>query len=157
MDLHLEWGQPVPLRRAPGNTIYSIDLAGIPKSPGIYVFFRTHGTSVSVLYVGKADNLKNRIKGQLNAVRLMRGIENAPTGARCVVYGEFKPRPGQRSDSNCLRLIERGLIRYYLAQGNELLNIQGSRIQKHSLTSERTAAAVRRLIPTEIFFEHQAS
>lgn len=152
MDLNLEWGKPLSLRKSTGNTIYSVELEGIPKTPGIYVFLRVHGDSVNVLYVGKADNLKGRIKQQLNAVRLMKGIENAPSGARCVVYGEFKPKQGQRA--NCLRVIERGLIRYYLAQGNELLNIQGSRIRKHSVTSDRTDSVVRRMIPTEIFFEH---
>lgn len=152
MDFNLDWGTPLPLRKSKGNTIYALDLEKIPKTPGVYIFLRVHGNSTNVLYVGKADNLKGRIKQQLNAVRLMKGIENAPSGARSIVYAEFRPKQGQRT--HCLRLIERGLIRYYLAQGNELLNIQGSRIRKHSLTSERTSTLVRHMIPTEIFFEH---
>jgi hypothetical protein len=152
MDLNLEWGKPLPLRKSTGNTIYALDLEKIPRTTGVYIFLRLHGDSVNVLYVGKADNLKGRIKRQLDAVRLMKGIENAPTGKRWLVYAEFKPKQGQRA--NCLRLIERGLIRYYLAQGNELLNIQGIRIRKHSLTSERSSAIARRMIPTEIFLEH---
>jgi hypothetical protein len=149
MDLNLEWGKPLPLVMS-ASDLYWADAEQIPHAPGVYVFFRRFGSSEEALYVGKATNLRSRIKQQLNAHRLMKGIETAAMGSRYIVIGELKRRPGQQVPK-CLALVEHALIRYFLAHGDELLNIHGSRIRKHSLTSERTTA--RKLIPKTIYFE----
>jgi hypothetical protein len=149
MDLNLQWGEPLPLVKS-ASDLYWTDGEQIPHAPGIYVFFRAFGRSREALYVGKAGNLRSRIKQQLNAHRLMKGIEDASMGARFIAIGELKRRPGQQVKT-CLTLIEHALIRHYLARGDELLNIHGSRIRKHSLTSERTRA--RNLIPKVLYFE----
>jgi hypothetical protein len=147
----LEWGSPLALQQATGNAIYSLDLDSIPAGPGVYVFFRKHGHSVKALYVGKAGVLRNRITQQLEKVSLMKGIENADTGAKYLVCGLFKPKRGQSNRS--LGLIERGLIRYRLAQGDKLINIHGTHILKHSVTSDRTDSLIRRMIRPKMFFE----
>jgi hypothetical protein len=154
MELSLEWGKPLILKKGVNDPFYSVDLSNIPTTPGVYVFYRVHGDTVRALYVGKTTiSLKQRIEQQLDTVSLMKGIKNAGTGSKFVVFGEFKPKSGQRK--NCLGLIERGLMRYFLAQPTEeLLNIQGNRILKHSLTSERMDSNVRRMIPPDIVFEH---
>jgi hypothetical protein len=149
MDLNLEWGKPLPLTMSKAD-LYWADAEQIPHAPGVYVFFRKFGRSEEALYVGKATNLRSRIKQQLNAHRLMKGIESAAMGSRYIAIGELKRRPGQQVPK-CLALVEHALIRYFLAHGDELLNIHGSRIRKHSLASERTTA--RKLIPKVIFFE----
>ena len=130
--------------------MYGTDIELVPEAPGVYIFFRQFGNSPEALYVGKAMNLRSRIKQQLNAHRLMKGIEAAAMGARYIAIGELRRKPGQQIEP-CLRVVEHGLIRHYLALGAGLLNIQGSQIRKHSLTSERTTA--RKLIPKVIFFE----
>jgi hypothetical protein len=149
MDLNLEWGKPLPLDKSVSD-LYWTDGDQIPQTPGVYVFFREFGDSTQALYVGQAGNLRSRIKQQLNAHRLMKGIEDAAMGARYIAIGELKRRPGQQIKT-CLTLIEHALIRHYLGLGHELLNIHGRRIQKHSLTSERTKA--RKLIPKVLYFE----
>jgi hypothetical protein len=150
MDLNLEWGKPLPLEHS-RDGLY-VDLEEIPRTPGIYVFFRSFGDSTRVLYVGKAGDLRSRIKQQLNAYRLMRGIENAAIGSRFVAFGELKRRPGQQVPK-CLDLMERALIRYYLAEKHELLNKNGTRVRKHSLASFRKTIILRGLIPKDIDFE----
>ena len=149
MDLNLEWGKPLPLVMS-ASDLYWADADQIPHAPGVYVFFRQFGKSAEALYVGKATNLRTRIKQQLNAHRLMKGIEGASIGSRYIAIGELKRKPGQQIQP-CLALIEHALIRHFLANGDELLNIHGSRIRKHSLTSERTTG--RNLIPKVIYFE----
>jgi hypothetical protein len=151
MEFTLEWGRPLTLQPATGNAIYSLDLQEIPSSAGVYVFFRRFGDAVEALYVGQSENLKKRIKQDLNSVTLVKGIENAREGTRCVMHAVFRAKQGQRA--NCLLLIERALIRYYLAQGHELLNIQGKRIPRHSLTSERKDSVVKLMIPPEMSFD----
>ena len=149
MDLNLEWGKPLPLVMK-ASDLYWADAEKIPNAPGIYVFYREFGDSTEALYVGQAGSLKSRIKQQLNAHRLMNGIEHASNGSRFIAIGELKRRPGQQVKT-CLNFIEHALIRYYLARGDELLNKQGTRIRKHTLTSERTTA--QNLIPKVLIFE----
>ncbi|MBZ5607489.1 MAG: hypothetical protein LAP38_04475 [Acidobacteriia bacterium] len=151
MDFSLEWGDPLPLAQSQANGIYEVNLDAIPTGPGIYIFFRAFGDAAEALYVGKAGGLRGRIKTQMNAVKLMKGIENAAIGPRYVVAGEFKARPGQRQ--HLLPVIERAMIRYYLTKGHELLNFQGTHIRKHSLASQRRTKILRDLIPKDIYFE----
>jgi hypothetical protein len=151
MDLNLEWGKPLRLQRE-SNGLYWVDLEEIPKAPGIYVFFRAFGNSARALYVGKAGNLRSRINQQLNAHKLMTGIANAAMGSRLLAFGELKRRPGQQVP-RCLALMERALIRYYLAEKHELLNVNGTRVRQHSPASFRTTVILRDLIPKDIDFE----
>jgi len=80
----------------------------------------------------------------------MNGVKHALNGSRFIAIGELKRRPGQQVKP-CLEIMEHALIRYYLARGDALLNIQGTRIRKHSLTSERKWAL--NLIPKDLYFE----
>jgi hypothetical protein len=128
MKLALNWHRAIKLGRFP----YSIDTTEIPSSPGVYLFFRTHGDSTHPLYVGKAKNLQGRIKTQFNNLRLMTSIQAAPNGERKLIFAEFIPKPGQQIDKAVL-LCEKALIRYFLAQGSDLLNIQGATIRFHEI------------------------
>jgi|ERR1700722_9144209 hypothetical protein len=151
MDLRLTWHKPVQLRKArAGSTfIYDLDLSNAPSKPGVYIFMRRFGKRLSPLYVGKAGNLKVRMGQQLNALRLMKGIQNAAIGSRAVVFGEFLARPGQK-EGKCLLMIEKALIRHFLLEGHELLNVLGARIAtRHMVTSSKVTGY---FIPNRIRF-----
>ena len=49
--------------------------------------------------------------------------------------GVFNARPGQSPDK-CLPIIERALIRYFLSEGHDLVNKQGTRLRRHEILSE---------------------
>jgi hypothetical protein len=154
MDLHVRWHKPVALKeiRAGSNTplIYDIDLDRIPEEPGVYVFIRKYGTNQNPLYVGKAKNLKSRIKQHLtNNVRLLKRIQNKESGSRAVAFGVFDPKPGQQAEK-CISLIERALIRHFLSGGHNLLNISGTHIGKHLLSSVKVSGG---FVPRKIYFE----
>ncbi len=151
MDLRVTWHNPVRLRkpRADSTLIYDLDLSKAPAKPGVYIYMRKFGKSLSPLYVGKARNLRIRVGQQLNALRLMKGIQNAAIGSRAVAFGEFVARPGQSADK-CITLIEKTLIRHFLSEGHDLLNVAGARIStRHTLTSRNV---VGRFLPHEIRF-----
>ncbi|MCH2556379.1 MAG: hypothetical protein MK005_03665 [Alcanivorax sp.] len=151
MDLHVSWQNPLFLRNASASQgIYSVDINRIPAQAGVYIFLRIHGESAKALYVGKAKNLKSRVKQQLNNVQLMKGIESAANGQRRLLIGVFEPKPGQSKDSSIAR-IEKALIRHYLAKGDALINKQGTRIKSGTVRSQRTA--LKKFIPTAINFE----
>lgn len=135
MDLQIEWGRQVQLTDASkDNMIYGLDLAKVTTSAGVYIFGRRWGKQFEALYVGKARNIRSRVKNHLNNLRVMQHLRNAKTGNRIVLAGQLVTKPGQRK-SKCLGLAERALIRYYLSDGHDLVNKQGTRMRRHEIQS----------------------
>ena len=138
---HLSWLKPQQLRRDP----YTLDLEAVPRTPGIYIFYRKYGSVFEVFYVGKALNLRSRLKGQLNNHKLMTSIKSAANGTRMLCYGEVKLKPGQKAAS-AIRAAEKLLIRHFVEEGHELFNIQGVKLGVQTLTNERPPQ-ITKLIP----------
>jgi len=135
MLLTLEWKRPLQLTDdSTHGLIYTFENATVTENGGLYVFGRTHGKSFEALYVGKASDLKSRTKEQLKNLRLMLHLLKAKTGRRIVVIGEFKARRGQQTE-RCLPILERALIRHFLSEGHDLVNVQGTRIRRHEIVS----------------------
>jgi hypothetical protein len=151
MILGLDWTRAIPLKDASKqNLIYSVPLDKLPSAAGVYVFGRRYGQNFEALYVGKANKIRGRVKGQCNNLRLMQHLKNAKSGKRVVLAARFVPRPGQQRP-NCLALIERALIRYFLSEGHDLVNKQGVRIRRHEITSSGNHP--KRYFPSPIFLE----
>lgn len=135
MKLHVEWVRPLALKDASReNLIYKADIARLPSAPGIYMFGRRFSGQFEALYVGKANRIRGRVKGHFNNLRLMQHLRNAKSGKRIVLAGKIVTKPGQRLEK-CLKLIERGFIRYFLSEGHDLVNKQGTRLRRHEVTS----------------------
>ena len=135
MILHLEWGRAIPLKDgSKENMIYTVALDKLPRAPGVYVFGRRYGSNFEALYVGKANRIKSRVRGQFNNLRLMQHLKTAKAGKRIILAGHFKAKPGQALNK-CLALAERALIRYFLSEGHDLVNKQGIRLRRHEIAS----------------------
>jgi hypothetical protein len=135
MDLTVEWQPPVELFGGDDRKfIYNCDLSRVEDVSGVYVFARRHGRNCEALYVGKALDLRQRVKTQLQNVRLMLHVQGAPNGRRLLIVGHFIARQGQQPKV-CLPLIERALIRYYLSEAHDLANKQGTSLRRHSVIS----------------------
>ncbi len=152
MKLHVQWNRPVPLTDARRQgLIYWTDLDKLPDVPGVYVFGRRFGTGFEALYVGKAKNLRRRVKGHLTKnLRLMLRVKDARAGQRIILAGRFIAKPGQQEDK-CLRLIERSLIRHFLSEGHDLSNIQGAKLRQHEVIS--AGKHPKQLIPKLMYLE----
>jgi len=151
MKIHLDWARPIPLKDgARQNFIYTTDLDKLPSKGGVYIFGRRYGRGFEALYVGKATNLRRRVKGQLNNLRLMQHLKSAKAGKRILLAGQLKPRPGQQSDK-CLTLAERALIRHFLSENHDLVNRQGVRLRRHAISS--SGRHPKRFFPAEISLE----
>jgi hypothetical protein len=137
MNIQIDWLQPFDLFDGHREgLIYGIrDEDQLPDSPGVYVFARVHGRAIFPLYIGRAANLCKRLGQQLNNLRLMRGIQQAPTGTRTLYIGELILRPGQRLAS-VLRVTESALINAALAEGFDILNIAGTNTLVHTIGSK---------------------
>jgi hypothetical protein len=86
--LAVEWTRPIPLKdAAKQNLMYSVLLDKLPPVPGVYVFGRRWGGQFEALYVGKANRIRNRVKVQLNNLRLMQHVKKAKAGKRAFSPG----------------------------------------------------------------------
>ncbi len=141
MDLEVRWQSPLKLFKSKGNLIYEVEgFETISEGPGIYIFARGHGQSVSPLYVGKAINLQTRIGQQLNTTKLMRAIENTANGPRVLYVAEFISKGGQRADK-AIAIIESAFVGAALAENFELINVKGTKTPSHYITSSGNMAA----------------
>jgi hypothetical protein len=114
--------------------IYDFVHSSAPTDPGIYIFGRLHSKKFEALYVGKAKNLQSRTKGQLKNLKLMLHLKGAKTGTRVVLLGRFRAATGQQSD-RCLPILEKALIRHFLSEGHDLVNIQGTQVKRHEIST----------------------
>ena len=71
---------------------------------------------------------------QLNNLRLMSHVRDAKDGSRILFAGTVITRPGQQIEK-CLTLVERSLIRYFLSEGHDLVNISGTLLRRHEVAS----------------------
>ncbi len=152
MRLRVEWSRPIPMRDGTRQgLIYAVDSNKLPGGAGIYVFGRRFGKGFEALYVGKAENVRRRVNGQLqNNLRLMLRLRNAKAGRRIVLAGQFVPKPGQRVEKSIV-LIERALIRTFLSEGHDLANKQGVLIRRHEIASD--GRHPKRFIPRLMYLE----
>ena len=109
MNINIKWHQPIPLKDGNSDLIYMMDEAEIESwdgCPGVYMFCRLFNSSIIPLYIGRSQNIANRIWAHLETTSLMRRIENNPKGAKSLIIGEYISQPGQSSEK-ALRIVER--------------------------------------------------
>jgi hypothetical protein len=145
-NIEANWELPIQLRLGHTGAIYECpDLAGIPEGAGIYIFGRNYGGRITPFYVGRAENLRCRIKQQFNSVKLMTNIREGKTGTRFLIYCQPRPRRGQPI-KRVIRIMEESLIAYILSQGYELMQKQGLKRPNHTLSfrGNRTSEGIIR-------------
>jgi hypothetical protein len=114
------------------ENVKSFDFERLPNSAGIYAFGRQHGGNVDLLYIGKAGNLRSRIKDQFNNLNLMRALSESKSGKRLLLVGIIRPLQNQTL-SKILPIAERAHIRAALAAGFPLVNKHGTKTKTHSI------------------------
>ncbi len=131
------------------NLIYFVDPSKLPGIAGVYIFGRRWGGKIEALYVGKGSRVNARVKGQFNNLHLMQHVRNAKTGERVLIVGKLMIKRGQRAEK-ALALAELALIRYFLSEGHDLVNKQGTRLRRHELVSSKHP---KRLLHSPIYLE----
>ena len=136
MELSIKWHQPIPLVDGDQHNLIYVaeDLDSWQGVPGVYMFARMFNGGVIPLYIGKAESIGGRAWQHFkNNTKLMTSIKKSAKGARVFIPGKFTPRPGQ-STKKCIALVERALIVHALAEGYELLNVQGTKTPTHKIS-----------------------
>lgn len=151
MKVYTEWGRPVALKDgARQNYIYVVDLEKLPDCAGVYVFGRRWGKQFEALYVGKGQSIRCRVKGQMNNLKLMQRLKAAKAGKRVIMCGSAVTKQGQNLDK-CVALTERALIRYFISEGHDLVNVQGTQLREHELVFSGNHP--KKLLPSPIYLE----
>jgi hypothetical protein len=151
MDLQLDWTKFIELKDAADQgLIYVLNIGNLPATAGVYVFGRSYANNFEALYIGKGNNVRHRVNGQLNNLKLMKHLKNAKNGKWVIIVGVLHTKPGQKIDK-CLKLVERGLIRHFLSEGHDLVNKQGTLIKRHEIVS--SGKQPKKIIPSLIYLE----
>ena len=144
MQISATWSKSVPLKKCkPGGLIYELDVEQLPVDPGVYVFGRKHGSSVVPIYIGETLSIRSRIKNHLNSLPLMRALENAPTGARFLIYCTFATKSHERAKKH-IQIVERALIAHVQGEGHVLFNKKGTKLPTDAISflGNRTSEAI---------------
>jgi len=140
MKLQVEWARPIRLRDArkdrDRNMVYAVDLDKVASASGVYIFGRIFGAQFEALYIGKANRMQHLL--------------NAKNGKRVVLAGRLVTRRGQQLQKS-LVLAERALIRHFLSEAHDLVNVSGVRIRRHELAS--SGKHPKRFIPSVVYLE----
>lgn len=149
VDIMLKWSQPIQLSSgASENLIYSLDVDSLPQTAGLYVFGRRRGQMIIPVYVGQALRLRGRVKRQLNNAKLMLALKKTPNRRKYITYAEIVGKPGQ-SAKKVLNVVEKAFIEHALAEGHDIVNVQGTKRRKHFITSTGGRAG-RTWIPKQL-------
>jgi hypothetical protein len=146
MTLELEWSGPYRLKIASHPLrIYSLDHFELPTGAGCYIFGRDFGKNFEALYVGKAASIRRRVRNQLKNLPLMLHLQAAKKGGRVLFAGQLVSKPGQGGLKN-IAIIERALIRHFLSEGHDLVNIKGVRLRRYEIESHGFGGIVPKLM-----------
>lgn len=92
-------------------------------------------SSRSIIYIGKAYNLRKRINEQFKGnMKLSNYIKSYGRGKRQVMCCTLQ---SARQRDKKIEVLERNLIRHELTNGHELINIQGKKVYFHEITTRR--------------------
>ena len=154
MVLDIFWHPPVDLRNGrQDGLILTCDLDRIPDKAGIYAFCLMFGEKIEPLYIGRGANLRSRINGHFkSSVRLMQQITAAKAGQKVVLPAEWKPKSGQQEES-ALTVIEAALIKFAIAEGHDLFNVQGTKRSVHTINSSGNRNGCPHLFHRSIMME----
>lgn len=144
MKIEASWSQPIALKKCESDElIYELDTDQLPSEPGVYVFCRRHGECVVPIYIGESLSIRNRIQGHLKSLPLMRAVENAPNGARFLIYCTVNAGSLKKAKKH-VKVVEKALILHAQGEGHVLFNKRGTRLPTDEILfrGNRTSEAV---------------
>jgi predicted GIY-YIG superfamily endonuclease len=139
VQIKIEWAKPIQLQEhAPikGFPLWIDDWESLPECAGVYVFARKYGMKIDPIYIGKADNLRIRIKQHLKGnVALVTAMRDGKKGYWIVMYAKHIRCTGQTA-ATAVKIAERALIYEAINAGFDLHNKQGKKILYSTIISE---------------------
>lgn len=146
MNITLDWHEPIILGSSSTllKNLKVFDFSILPEIAGVYIFFREYGDYKEALYVGRSENIRNRMKAHFNSIKLVDGLINTKAGPKKLAFAEVITRGNL---SKALAQAEKGLINELDSLDHPLLNHQLMKDQYDYIVSK---GAVIDIIDTEI-------
>jgi hypothetical protein len=147
MKIELEWEGPITLKPVnTGGYKFEAIEEELPTHAGIYVFARKFGPSFYPIYIGKAGNVRTRLKTQFKSLPLMVKVKNwnqtnaedesrALNGTRVLFIGSLAKPNSVVQVKKALGIAERSLIEHALTEGHNIVNIQMTKTKYDEVTS----------------------
>ncbi len=147
MKIDLDWIGPIRLRAVVTGGYKFEDIEDqLPTHAGIYVFARKFGSRYTPIYIGKAINIRKRLKTQFKSLPLMVRVKNwnqfdaedsslRMNGDRVLFVGSLIKPYAAAQVENALRISERSLIEHALTEGYNIVNIQLTKVKYDEITS----------------------
>ena len=154
MSIHakMKWQKPVELfepseancrgceYKGNCNLTYCCEGENIPEKPGVYVFGRQHGQSITPIYIGESKDISQRIWEHLEGyVELMNALRKVKLGSRVILVGILE----SRFTKDTLGLIEGMLIEHALDEGFGLLNVSKTNPSYHEVSFSGNRESMR--------------
>ena len=125
MNVGISWHRPIKLgtKATFAKKVSEFSLEDVPTSAGIYVFARKFGKNLAPIYIGKALNLRSRMKTQFNNHKLVAALTNEKSGDRVLLFGIIESGSEDLLKKK-IKLAERTHIEHALTAGYRLINVQ---------------------------------
>jgi len=154
MMFEIKWESPIELRLAPRQRRYTWDRSNILMIPGVYIFGWMDGEKFKAIYVGKTIKMKQRINTHHEGDALMDRLIVMPNEPRVLFIGYVFPDGGtDKVRRKVLSIIEKALVRYYVAEGHDLHNSYGECIKKHTVKSKNAPRGLNASIFVEAKYD----
>lgn len=166
MKIELEWSGPLKLKPvATGGYEFDAIEDDLPTQAGVYVFARKFGVNYSPIYIGKARNIRSRLKVQFKSLPLMVKVKHwnptnaqdpslALNGNRVLFIGHLVRPNSIAKIESALRISERSLIEHALTEGHNLVNIQLTKTKYDEIVSHG-AGATKSFAPRSMLVKAQ--
>src|SRR5580704_7634831 len=126
MTVEISWRPPVVLgpKATFKRRLSQFDVRNCPEEPGLYIFARKFGKKlIEPIYIGKATNIRRRLKFQFNNYRLIEALNSGKAGDRILLIGTIRSKADGVIRKK-LTLAERTHIEHALTAGYPLINVQ---------------------------------
>jgi hypothetical protein len=123
-------------------------------TPGVYIFGWMDGEKLQAIYVGRTIQMKRRLNSHHQGDALMDRLLVVPHDPKVLFIGYVFPE-GETEEvrSKVLAIIEKGLIRYYVASGHDLHNLSGESIKRHLIKSKNAPQGLNASVSVEARYD----
>ena len=133
MNIKAIWHREISLKDgSKQDLIFQFPEEDLTDEAGCYVFYNRLRKRCKIIYIGRANNILDRLKGQFNSVRLMTNIKKSGKGKKVLMYCTLELKRGQQL-AKALNTLEKNLINHAFSEGHELLNVHGAKIHYHEI------------------------
>lgn len=150
MMFEIKWENPIELKRVQRQRRYTWDRSKILMTPGVYIFGWIDDKKFQAIYIGRTIQMKQRLNAHHHGDALMDRLIALPNDPKVLFIGYVFPE-GKTEEvrRKALAIIQKALVRYYVAKDHNLHNVYGESVKKHLIMSKNAPQGLNDSISVE--------